>query len=519
MSRRKALQDLSKPAIVLRNAYKSAASDRTVELTKDIKIGDHLAAVGDTEATITWKNFTFSVAEKFADKHFSRSILWLSCLKENINPLHVIQAISDLRKDERRAAPPLVDLCIYKDVEADREDLKEDFRKLDKVVSISLEFKAPYEKSAWFPIQKIQNLAEVLHFTIAPHVGTTDKLFERFSAYSENAKAFCLRHIENIVEHSEGKEQANLLTRLMDSLANPALTRDSNQQLKLNGIDIVDNFEACLALISEKAKSSPDDELYGYGFHIGKFINQTYLDPQEFERVASALGKTGVNGMTRSLGQEVLKDPGRFMPLAVAVGKNDARRLFALVALYTPAMNPEETLSLVDEYDRWYTNMGLGTLLKPDALWTLTHNIDTVELLHQRGLVDYPAMAKVEGFNHSDFCDRKSKLHKSFLTDRSEIERFVKLCAEVGAQDHLMHFAEEDLVKGKFDKRLADESLRKDFFEVLLETKAVDPDVLLRTPKRIEKMIELGVSPRALQSSKKYSSKWQDNSFGSDLGL
>jgi len=518
MSRRQQLIHIAKPATVLLNAYKSAASDRTVELTKDTKIGDHLAGLGDTEATITWTQFVASVAEKFSDKDFSRSILWISCLKQNVNPLHVIKGIENLRKG-RGKAPPVVDFCVYLDAKHDLADNLDAFRKLDKLLSITTSFKAPYEQSAWFPIQKIGSLAEIHHLTLASHVGTTDKAFEKFIAHSCNAKSFCLQQIDNIIEHSTGKEQAEFLTKLMDSITNVALSHDENHQLKLNGTDIRDMFEACLARASEKAIPAAEHERYGYGYYIGKFINQTYQDPVEYERVAQLLGKTGVNGMTRSLGQDVFRDPGRFMPLAIAMGKDDARRLFAQSAHYVSEIKGEEALVLVDEYDRWFKNMGLDTLLKADGLWTLTRNLDVTEQLHQRGLVDYSALAQVEGFNTEDFCDRKNNMTKEFLKDRADIERWVELCVQVGAQEHLTHFVDEYFVKNKPDKRLADEKLYKDYFEVLLETKAVDPDELLKTPKRIEKLIALGVSPHALQASKKYTGKWQERSFGSDLGL
>lgn len=518
MSRRRQEIPMAKPAIVLSNAYKAVASDRTAKLTPDTKIGDHLAALGDTEATITWKQFLFSVAEKFDNKHFSRSFFWIACLKQNVNPLHVIEGINNLRQ-EKGKAPPVVDFCVYLDGQQELEDAQEAFRKLDKLVGVALAFKAPYEQADWFPLQNLHNLEAIQHYTLARHVGTTDEAFAKFVGHSANAKAFCLKHIENITEHSTGKEQAELLTKLMDSMTQITLTRDANHQLKLNGVDIQDKFEACLELISEKATPSNDHERYGYGYYIGKYINQTYSETTEYERVAQALGKTGVNGMTRSLGQEVFQNPGRFMPLAVAMGEVDATRLFAQVVHYTSRIAPQDTIALVDEYNHWYQNLGLGTLLKPEALFTLTSNLELTELLHQRGLVDYKAMSQIQDFKTEDFCQRQNGEWKGFLKDRADIERWARLCVEVGAQAHLQYVVDEDLVKGKTSKSLADASLRKDFFEVLLETKAIDPDEILKTPKRIEKMIALGVSPHALQSSKKYSSKWVDASFGTDLGL
>ncbi|AXH60000.1 hypothetical protein [Pseudomonas amygdali] len=518
MSRRRQEIPLAKPAIVLSNAYKAVASDRTAKLTSDTKIGDHLAALGDSEATITWKQFVLSVAEKFDNKHFSRSFFWIACLKQNVNPLHVIEGINNLRQ-EKGKAPPVVDFCVYLDAQQELEDAQEAFRKLDKLVSVALAFKAPYEQADWFPLQNLQNLEAIQHYTLARHVGTTDEAFAKFVGHSANAKAFCLRHIENIIEHSTGKEQAELLTKLMDSMTHITLTHDANHQLKLNGMDIQDKFESCLELISAKVTPSIDHERYGYGYYIGKYINQTYSQATEYERVAQALGKTGVNGMTRSLGQEVFQNPGRFMPLAVAMGEVDATRLFAQVAHYTASIAPNDTLALVDDYDRWYRHLGLGTLLKTEALFALTSNLEITELLHQRGLVDYEAMSRIEDFKTEDFCQRKGGEWKGFLKDRADIERWVKLCVDVGAGAHLQHLVDEDLVKNKTCKSLADESLRKDFFEVLLETKAIDPDEILKTPKRIEKMIALGVSPHALQTSKKYSGKWMDTSFSTDLGL
>lgn len=518
MSRRRQEIPMAKPATVLFNAYKTVASDRTAKLTPDTKIGDHLAALGDTEATITWKQFVFSIAEKFDNKHFSRSFFWIACLKQNVNPLHVIEGINKLSQ-EKGKAPPVVDFCVYLDAQQELEDLKEAFRKLDKLVDVALAFNAPYEQAEWFPLQNLQNLDAIQHFTLARHVGTTDEAFAKFIGHSANAKAFCLKHIENITDYSTGKDQAEQLTKLIESLTNITLTHDESHQLKLNGMDIQDKFEACLELISEKATPSNDHERYGYGHYTGKYIDQTYSETTEYERIAQALGKTGVNGMTRSLGQEVFQNPGRFMPLAVAMGDEDATRLFAQVAHYASSIPPQDTLRLVDEYDRWYQNLGLGTLLKPDALFTLTSNLELTELLHQRGLVDYKAMSQIQDFKTEDFCQRKNGEWKGFLRDRADIERWVRLCVEVGAEAHLQHIVDEDLVKGKTSKSLADESLRKDFFEVLLETKAIDPDEILKTPKRIEKMIALGVSPHALQSSKKYSSKWVDTSLGSDLGL
>lgn len=518
MSRHRQETPMAKPAIVLSNAYKAVASDRTANLTPDIKIGDHLAALGDTEATITWKQFLFSVAEKFDNKHFSRSFFWIACLKQHVNPLHVIEGIKNLRQEQGKA-PPIVDFCVYLDAQQELEDAQEAFRKLDKLVGVALGFKAPYEQADWFPLQNLQNLEAIQHYTLASHVKTGDKAFAKFIVHSSNAKAFCLKHIENITEHSFGKEQAEFLTTLMDSMTHITLTHDANHQLKLNGIDIQDKFEACLDLISEKATPSKDHERYGYGYYIGKYINQTYTETTEYERVAQALGKTGVNGMTRSLGQDVFQNPGRFMPLAAAMVDEDATRLFAQVAHYTSYAPAQDTLRLVDEYDRWYQNLGLSTLLKPEALFTLTSNLEMTELLHQRGLVDYKAMSKIQDFNTEDFCDHNRGERKGFLKDRVDIERWVQLCVEVGAEAHLQHLVDEDLVKNKTSTRLENDSLRKDFFEVLLETKAIDPDALLKTPKRIEKMIALGVSPHALQSSKKYSSKWVDASFGTDLGL
>lgn len=519
MSRRRTPTPIAKPDVVLLNAYKAIIKHCSVDFEKGMKIGDHLALLDDREATYRWRDFVESVAEKFADKSFSNSIFWIACLKQSIHPLHIVNTMKSDERLQRELSGSKPEFNPYLDGQHDHEDLPAAFAKLDKLVDVAIAFKTPYEQKGWFGQFDSRSHEEAVHFQMVGHVNACSVLFERFIANSKRAKNFCLTHVEKITTHCQGKEQSDLLSKLMDSLCQSGLRRNELHEYVLNAVDISETFEACLSLMSQKARPCDEIEEYGSGYHVGRYVVAAYREPAEYERVARLFGMTGVNEMTKSIGRQVFSDPERFMPLVESMTPKDARRLFAYTSEYSEAATPESALLLIDEYDRWYKNMGLGSVLTGDALWRLSYNYDMAQVLHQRGLLDYKSLAEEPGFKTESFCYRNHSHEHKFLKDVDSIRSFTQLCVEVGAQHHLKYMVDEDLIKGRTDGRLSDISLRKDLFEVLLETSAIDPDELLKTPLRIEKMIALGVSPHALQKSKKYSEKWVDKSFGADLGL
>lgn len=517
MSRRRAETPISKPHIVIENAFTEAV--RLFGLgwkwDKSEKIGDVLARLDAGEGAAIWRCFTSSVKKRFEDKSFSRSFFWIACLKHNLSPLHVIAEIRKLDGVYSLGQNKQY-FSVYRDAANDIEDKKKAFEKLDKLFGIAIDFDPPYKSLQWAPNEcSAQEYAEFI--IVADLNDFRSSAFMSFVRYSSHANRFCINHCNRILELGTIAEKSSLLQKLIDSI--PAALLDSNGNPRVDadmkvGVKIFENTLEQL----EKIDQVESTQLYPHSPACANLVDKIYRSPIELAPVASLLAKLGVCGVNISIANKLIEDPDRFMTFVETLGSECAITLFSHAA--KPASRKEsveKVISLFETYDRRYQQAGLGSLLNAKGMIGLSSNYDVMRALHQRQPISFGDLVEVDSDIIRNFCSESREV-KDFLNTRDKMFEYVGFMRAVGATECLSFVCEEYLVKNQTVSHMKEMDF-KDFFDAVLLSRTVDPNELLKTPRRIEKLIALGVSPNALSQSEIYNSKWRNKSLESDLGI
>lgn len=517
MSRRRAETPIAKPQIVIENAFGDAVRLFGLgwQWDKAEKIGDVLARLDAGEGAAIWRSFTSNVKKKFDDKSFSRSLFWIACLKHNLSPLHVIAEITKLHGiyslGQRKQY-----FSVYRDVHPDIEDKTKAFEKLDKLFGLAIDFVPPYNNLPWAP--KECSLRDYAEFTIVADLNDfRSSAFMSFVRHSAHANKFCISHCNRIVEFATTAELSSLLQRLIDSI--PAAFLENNGSPRSDA-----NIKAGMKIFEDTIEQLDGvDQIKCFDINpfspaCGNFVESNYKNPIELAPIAASLAKLGVCGVNISIARKLIEDPERFMMFVEPLGSECAVEIFSHAANAASRKDPiGKTLNLIKDFNHRYQQAGLGTLTSLRGLVGFSSDYEIMREIHQLDPVSFMDLANLKNDLIKSFCSQ-SRVDANFLNTRDKVFDYVDFLKEVGAAECLSFACEEYLTKNQTPSHMREMSL-KDFFEAVLLSKSLDPNELLKTPRRIEKLIALGVSPKALSQSEYYTSKWKKTSLESDLGI
>lgn len=509
---------IAKPEVVFLNAYRDAAKLRSLGYDKDLKLGDCLAQLDDREAQYLWRDFIVSMDNKFFEKEFSHAALWQACLDHKVNPLHITHSIAHGQILGRNAARP--NLVIYQDGVKEQGDLAELYGNLDSLLESALAFEAPYEKDVWFGQLKPADLGREWIRLMSRDVGYGLAMLQGFLTHSRHAQTFCLTHARDILEHSPDKEKSELLGHIFDSICEVGFDLNRYDDNRLTPTGEGDLFEVVLNLAAERTQPMDQLDEFSSSLFVGRYVKARFASNEDFGRICDALGKTGINEFTGSVALAEFGLPERFMTLASSMSADLARTLFSITAArFLCSYRAEDQFTILNEYDHWFQGSGLGSVLTADMLDRLTTDLSMTKLLAEKGLVDFPSYAEKPYFSQRFFCSRIGGEYGDVFARAGDIKDFVVMCKEVGAKEHILYILDEMLSKPGGETRLQRESDKKVFIEAVLETQVVEPEEVMKTDKRVEKLVAMGVRPDLLGLSRRYAGKWRDASLGSDLGL
>lgn len=509
---------IAKPEVVFLNAYKDAVKHRSLGYDKSLKLGDCLAQLDDREAQYLWHDFIVLMDSKFFEKDFSHAALWKACLDHKVNPLHITHSIAHGQILGRNAARP--NLVIYQDGVGEQGDLAEMYGNLDSLLESALAFKAPYEKDPWFGQFKPADLGREWIRLMSLDVGYGLAMLQSFLIHSRHAQIFCLTQAGDILEHCPDKEKSELLGQLFDSICEVGFDLNKSDDNRLTPTGEGDLFEVVLNLVAELTQPLDQLDEFSSSLFVGRYVKARFASNEDFGRICDCLGKTGINEFTGSVALAEFGLPERFMTLASSMSADLARTLFSITASrFLCSYCAEDQFTILSEYDDWFQGSGLGSVLTADMLDRLTVDFSMTKLLAEKGLVEFPSYADKPYFSHQFFCSRIGGEHRNVFACAEDVKDFVVMCKEVGAKEHILYVLAEMLSKPVGDPRLQRESDKKAFIEAVLETQVVDPEEVMKTDKRVEKLVAMGVRPDLLGLSSSYAGKWRDASLGSDLGL
>lgn len=509
---------IAKPEVVFLNAYKDAVKHRSLGYDKGLKLGDCLAQLDDREAQYLWHDFIVLMDNKFFEKDFSHSALWKACLDHKVNPLHITHSIAHGQILGRNAARP--NLVIYQDGVGEQGDLVEMYGNLDSLLESALAFKAPYEKDLWFGQFKPADLGREWIRLMSLDVGYGLAMLQSFLIHSRHAQTFCLTQAGDILEHCPDKEKSELLGQLFDSICEVGFDLNKSDDNRLTPTGEGDLFEVVLNLAAELTQPLDQLDEFSSSLFVGRYVKARFASNEDFGRICDSLGKTGINEFTGSVALAEFGLPERFMTLASSMSADLARTLFSITAArFLCSYCAEDQFTILSEYDDWFQGSGLGSVLTADMLDRLTVDFSMTKLLAEKGLVEFPNYADKPYFSHQLFCSRIGGEHRNVFACAEDVKDFVVMCKEVGAKEHILYVLAEMLSKPGGDPRLQRESDKKAFIEAVLETQVVDPEEVMKTDKRVEKLVAMGGRPDLLGLSSRYAGKWRDASLGSDLGL
>jgi len=515
---RKAPTPIARPETVLLNAYREATKSCRLDFNKSLKLGEFLTQLDELEAEYLWDRFIQAIDSKFYDKDFSHADLWLACLDQKVNPLHITHSLDHGEILGRNAARP--NLIIFKDGAKDHADKGKLCQRLDTILESALDFKSPYEDSTWFARYKPADLNRQWIHLMARDVGYGMAKLQTFLIHSRHAKLFCLTHVDDILDYAPDKEKSELLGRLFDAIAEVGFDLNQPVDNVLAPKDQGPLFESVLTHATKRIQPLDQLDEFSASSFVGPYVRARFGEDVDFVRISAELGKTGINEITASVALAEFNTPERFMTLASSMDLGLARTLFSVTAAHSlVSLSADEQLAVLNEYDSWFKDNGLGTVFTTDTLDRLTTNLHSTQMLAQKGLVDFPSLAKKPYFYHERFCKRTEDWNVTLFKTPEDVEAFVELCRDVNAGDHIRYTLDEMLSKSNGDVRLQSEPLKKAFIEAVLKTRVVEPDEVMKTDKRVEKLVSMGISPALLKASSRYKGKWLDSSLGSDLGL
>lgn len=509
---------IAKPEAVFLNAYREAAKHRSLGYDKSLKLGDCLAQLDDREAQYLWRDFIVSMDNKFFEKDFSHAALWKACLDHKVNPLHITHSIDHGQILGRNAARP--NLIIYQDVAKGQSDQAELFNTLDTLLESAVAFRAPYEKKVWFAQFKPVDLGREWMRLMSRNVGYGYAMLQGFLIHSRHAQACCLSHAGDILDHSPDKEKSELLGQLFDAICEVGFDLNRSDDNSLTPTGKGELFEVVLNLVTERTQPMDELDEFSSSLFVGRYVRARFESDHDFGRICEALGRTGINEFTGSVALAEFGSPERFMSLASSMSADLARTLFSITAArFLCSYHAEDQLTILNEYDDWFQANGLGSVLTADMLDRLTVNLSMTRLLAEKGLVHFPDYADKPYFSHQFFCSRNEGNRNDLFEGPEDVASFVVMCNDIGAKAHIVYILDEMLSKAGGDVRLKRASDKKAFIEAVLENRVVDPDEVMKTDKRVEKLVAMGIRPDLLGLSSRYKGKWRDASLGSDLGL
>jgi hypothetical protein len=512
---------ISNPERILINIFK--AFDRFTDFNPKATLGSQIPAPGYPQQQF-WLHFIKGINEKFSGAEFKTQDFWQACIKQEINPFHVL--LCNEGKSFKRTAPParLISFDPAQGVPPGETyfGAMGHMSLWDEIFRGAFALKTPYE----FDPQACEE----------PNANFQDLMF-RWAVSDKHAVNFFFEsvHYDKClgpwVEHLKTQsviDQQKIIGKVLFEFAEHGLKIELGQFTPRNQRPLSNRLGPFLDAVKGIDLSNGDD--WGQIGNMGKMLPLHYPEPQDRLAHIKAIVELRYPHYAVSALNSLFLNPEYAVEALSGLDQEQALEVFGATLNHNIGNKHYNTLDrldviapLVETYRELFKTRGYPDIKGHPCLDYLCCSLEVAEFFAERGYIrSSPNITFNLGFNDNKFTFAGSRLapadpDEKWMVREDEVERVVNLLSRLGAVNSLLPAIETLFKTDKSPVNFAEGVFPLVVVE-LINRQLIDLEPLIRTDLRLRKAMDWGVSPQTLQDLKIFK-KNQADLLGRDLGL
>lgn len=473
-----------------------------------------------------WIKFVDGINERFSGAAFDTQRLWTALLDQDIDPRHVehmIQVKTYTKKESSTRMVKLVDPTADASQEGAPSPIQY-IRQWDQILDRTHTFVAPYtidpesvDNKNYSPEFRFLNLAlqsdnAALFLYVSKH---TDQYLQSWVSNLPNLddrdKVSLAKMIVEVICSSGIKKPeqtvraANFMGPMLSKVAKLLQSITFDRELEAGFVS--NNLPAALSLHfpEKQERGEVAKELMAIGLPeiTEGALESLFMQP---EQAVEALSKIDHAAAFHAFGRE----------LGAAIGVKDYHKIRDLPTL----------VSVVETYRELFLQYGMGDIKKHACLDSVCKTLESAEHFVANGYVrknpsfyfNSYAIWKPKDYETCPFGSSFSRDGESQKPEKHEVDRILNVLVKLEAVDTLAPEIEKYFKSDGFPAALMEREVFEQLLVRVIERKLLDPNELLRTDTRLNKVQALGITPAALEGVKLFDRK-VDAYLARDLGL
>jgi hypothetical protein len=512
---------ISNPERILINIFK--AFDRFADFNPKATLGSQIPAPGYPQQQF-WLHFIKGINEKFSGVEFKTQDFWQACIKQEINPFHVL--LCNEGKSFKRTAPParLISFDPAQGVPPGETyfGAMGHMSLWDEIFRGAFALQAPYEFDPLASDEPDADFHDLMFRWAVSDKYAVNFFFE--SVHYDKCLGPWAEHLKTLPVLDQQKIIGNVLL----TFAEHGLKIDLGQLTPRNQRPLSNRLGPFLDAV--KGIDLSNGDAWSQIGNMGKMLPLHYPEPQDRLAHIKAIVELRCPHFAVSALKSLFLHPEYAVEALSGIDQELALEVFGATLSsnignkhYNTLGHLDVIVPLVETYRELFKARGYPDIIGHPCLDYLCCSLEVAEHFAERSYIrQHPSISFEPGLYEDKFTFAGSRLapadpDEKWMVREDEVERVVSLLSRLGAVDSLMPAIETLFKTDKSPVNFAEGVFPLVVVE-LINRQLIEIEPLIRTDLRLRKAMDWGVSAQTLQDLKIFK-KNQADLLGRDLGL